>query len=149
MTMEKFRRQWLALVILGGLASVALVGCGGVKRVPVVGTVTRDGKPLDGVRVIFSPDAAKGNTSQISCDSWVKEGRYELQTTAASRAGTGAGAPLGWYKVTVIAPQTGGRKMPSAPVEINDKYKNIEKTPLAIEVKDNPEPGAYDIKLEK
>jgi hypothetical protein len=108
-----------------------------------------DGQPVDDIRLVFSPDAAKGNTASISCDSLVKEGRYELRTNAVTRSNSGAGVPLGWYKVTVFIPQTGGRKQPGQKFEIPDKYMSVGKTPLEVEVKDNPEPGAYDLKLTK
>ena len=150
MTMKRVRRGWLAWLIVGALASIALGGCGGVKRVPVAGTVTLDGKPLSDVVLVFSPDASKGNNAQISCTGPVKDGRYELQTVGITRSASGSGVPPGWYKVIVRIPHMAGRKQSKkAQVEINDKYKNVDKTPLEIEVKDNPEPGAYDLKLEK
>jgi hypothetical protein len=106
-----------------------------------------DGKPVNGVVVVFSPDTAKGNTAPISASGQVKDGHYELQTNAVTRADSGPGVPAGWYKVTFTIPDL--RKRKRAQVEINDRYKIVEKTPLAVEVKDNPEPGAYDIKLTK
>jgi hypothetical protein len=115
----------------------------------VAGSVTLDGQPVNGVRVVFSPDAAKGNTATINCDGWAKEGHYDLQTNAVTRGNSGSGVPLGWYKVTVFAPASGGRKQPGAKLDIPNKYFNVEKTPLEVEVKDNPEPGAYDLKLTK
>jgi hypothetical protein len=157
------------------LGSIALAGCGGTKRVPVAGTVTLDGKPLDGAIITFGPDAAKGNTAQISCSSPVKEGRYELQTTSTTRADSGSGAPAGWYKVTLRPDPKSTLLQPQAPVEkkriksrrgkilaaqeqrssteplptnpIPDQYLSAEKTPLEVEVKDNPETGAYDFAL--
>jgi hypothetical protein len=41
------------------------------------------------------------------------------------------------------------KKHPQADVQVNDKYKDAATTPLSVEVKDNPDPGAYDFKLSK
>jgi hypothetical protein len=178
MTTKRNRRGWLPWVILCALGSIALAGCGGVKRVPVAGTVTLDGKPLDNAIITFAPDADKGNTASISCSGPVTEGRYELQTTGTTRADSGSGVPPGWYKV-IVRPQPKSALMQlQAPVEnkggtsrrgqlisaqkersrmprprpmnpIPSQYVNVEKTPLEVEVKKNPEPEAYDFKLTK
>jgi hypothetical protein len=168
MATKKVRGGWLARVVLSALALMTLWGCG-VKRVPVAGTVTLDGKPLSDAVLTFSPDASRGNNAPISCTGPVKDGRYELQTAGTTRSASGSGVPPGWYKVTVRVTHLGNRKQPrigqaarrraggtpdtrkqpKAETEVPEKYTNVEKTPLAIEVKDKPEPGAYDIKLEK
>lgn len=148
MARKTTRRGWLLGASLCAAGLISLAGCG-VKRLPVSGTVTLDGKPLDGVVLTFSPDTAKGNTAQISCKSPVKEGRYDLQTIGITRSGSGSGVPPGWYKVTIMFPRVGTRRVQRKNVDINEKYLSVEKTPLEIEVKDNPEPGVYDLKLEK
>ena len=147
MATKRFRCGWLPLAILCAVGLTSLVGCGGIRRVPVSGTVTLDGQPLNGGILSFSPDTAKGNTNQITGNSPVKEGHYELQTTAVNRGDTGPGVPPGWYKVFLKTPNLATKKMPQSPVEVNDKYKSVETTPLSVEVKDNPEPGAYDFKM--
>ena len=43
----------------------------------------------------------------------------------------------------------GGQRPPMAPINVNEKFKDPDKTPLSVEVKDNPAPGAYDFKLTK
>ena len=113
----------------------------------VSGTVMLDGQPLNGGILSFSPDAAKGNTYQITGNSPVKDGHYEIQTTSVSRGDTGPGLPPGWYKVILKTPNLSTKKNPQSPVEVNEKYKSVEKTPLSVEVKDNPDPGAYDFKM--
>ena len=149
MTTQIVRRGWLSLAILGALALTSVVGCGGVRHVPVSGTVTLDGQPLNGGILVFTPDTDKGNTAKISCTSPVKEGHYDLETIGITRADSGPGVPLGWYKVTLRVLDMSTKKHQQAPINVNDKYKRIEKTPLAVEVKDNPEPGAYDFKMTK
>jgi hypothetical protein len=147
MITKRVQRGWLVWTILCALGLSSLVGCGGEKRVPVAGTVTLDGKPLNGVLVVFSPDTTKGNTAPISATGPVTDGHYELQTNAITRSGSGPGVPPGWYKVTVTIPEV--RKRRRSLIEFNDRYKIVEKTPLEVEVKDNPEAGAYDFKLTK
>jgi hypothetical protein len=176
MLLTKVGRGWLRWAILCSFGSIALAGCGGTKRVPVAGTVTLDGNPLEDVVITFAPDAAKGNTAQISCMSPVKEGRYELQTSGTTHAESGSGAPPGWYKV-ILRPQS-KRPFEQQPPPVENKatkskrreikasleqrsrmprpapknpipaqYSTVEKTPLEVEVKTNPESGAYDFAL--
>ena len=149
MTAKTVRRGWLSLAVLGAFALTSVAGCGGVRRVPVSGTVTLDDKPLNGGHLVFSPDTAKGNTHRISCTSPIKDGRYSLETNGVTRSESGSGVPLGWYKVTFRNLTEGTKKKPQAPLNVNDKFKNVETTPLSVEVKDKPEPGAYDFKFTK
>jgi hypothetical protein len=115
----------------------------------VSGTVTLDGQPLDGGILTFCPDVDKGNTAQISCTGPVRDGRYELKTAGITERDSGEGAPPGWYKVILKTPNLRSKKNPQAPVNVNEKYKDLKKTPLSVEVKDPPEPGAYDFKMTK
>ena len=148
MATKKVRRRWLPLTILCIFGLTLLAGCG-VIRVPVSGTITLDGQPLNGGIVVFTPDTAKGNTAKISCTSPVKQGHYDLETNGITRSDSGPGVPPGWYKVTLRILDLGTKKHPQAPINVNEKFKNVETTPLSVEVKDNPEPGAYDFKLTK
>lgn len=63
-------RTWLLLSVL------AVVGCGsdGPELADVTGTVTLDGKPLQGARVTFAPES-KGSPSYGMTDA---EGNYSL-----------------------------------------------------------------------
>ena len=149
MTTKMVRRGRLSLALLGALALTAVVGCGGVRRVPVSGTVTLDGQSFNGGYLVFTPDTAKGNTARISCTSRIKDGRYDLETNGVTRGDSGSGVPLGWYKVTFRMLEESTKKHPIAPINVNDKFMSVEKTPLSVEVKDKPEPGAYDFKLTK
>ncbi len=141
------RRGWLSLAIPGALALICLVGCGGVRKIPVAGSVTLDGQPINGGHLVFTPDAAKGNTHRISCTSRIKEGRYDLETNGITPSDSGDGVPLGWYKVSFRMLEESTKKHPIAPVNVHDRFRNPDKTPLSVEVKDNPEPGSYDIKM--
>jgi hypothetical protein len=108
-----------------------------------------DGKPLNGGYLEFTPDAARGNTAAIVCISPIKEGRYNLETNGITRADSGAGVPPGWYKVTFRILEWSTKKRPLAPINVPGKYMSVDTTPLAVEVKDDPEPGAYDFKMTK
>jgi hypothetical protein len=104
--------------------------------------VTLDDKPLPAGVLLFHPDASKGNTARAACTGPVKDGRFNLVTSAVDRRDTGSGAPVGWYKVTVI------QDLPGIPIlNVHQKFLFPEKTPISIEIVDNPQPGAYDIKL--
>jgi hypothetical protein len=135
------RPVWLVLCICG---LFTLPGCGSrFNPVPVSGMVTVDGQPLTHFRLSFVPDAAKGNTTPVSVMAPIDaQGRYDLRTTAARRADGGRGAPLGWYKVVVVIGAPGDPECVVDPI-----FLNVDKTPLSIEVVENPEPGYYDLKL--
>lgn len=141
------RRGWLSLAILGALALTFLAGCGGVRRIPVSGTVTLDGKPFTGGFLVFSPDNAKGNVHRINCRGRIKDGQYELETNGVTPSESGDGVPLGWYKVTFFILEESTKKHPLAPIDVHGRFRDQDKTPLSVEVKDNPAPGSYDIKF--
>jgi hypothetical protein len=137
------------LAILGAFTLTSVVGCGGVRRIPVAGTVTLDGQPFTGGHLVFSPDSAKGNTLRINCRGRIVDGHYDLETNGVTRSESGSGVPLGWYKVTFVMLEESTKKHPVVPINVNNKFRSVDTTPLSVEVKDNPEPGAYDFKLTK
>jgi hypothetical protein len=149
MATQMVRRGWLSLAILGAMALTSAVGCGGVRRIPVSGRVTLDGQPFTGGHLAFTPDVSKGNTNRISATSRIKDGHYDLETNGVTRSESGSGVPLGWYKVTFRILEESTKKHPLAPININSKFMDPDRTPLSVEVKDNPEPGSYDFKFTK
>ncbi len=148
MATKNVQRGWRPLAILGVLALTSLTGCG-FKGLPVSGTVTVDGQPLSQGIITFNPDASKGNTLRMNASCPLSGGRYTLQTSGITRSESGVGVPPGWYKVTWTPPDTGTKKHQEVIAKVNEKYTKVETTPLAVEVKENPEPGAYDFKLTK
>jgi hypothetical protein len=134
--------------------ALAAAGCGGSragagKVVTVSGTVTVGRQPLSAGLVQFIPDPARGNTSRSRPFGLIgADGTYRLITDA------NPGAPPGWYKVTVSAAAPPGaevprpgKQAPPQPARFRAKYANPTTTDLAVEVKDDPAPGAYDLKL--
>lgn len=93
-------RRWLAA---GGCAwLVAVVGCGGANLARVTGTVTYQGKPVDGAVVSFRCEQA----GKMATGTTDLQGRFTLTTHP-----DGAGAVVGTHTVTVAkfaAPAGGG-----------------------------------------
>jgi hypothetical protein len=93
------------------LAAAALIGCGGseedsYKLVRVSGTITKNGKPLSGAKVMFVPDAGN-KISTPGVDETGPEGNYLLNFKGRT------GVVAGKYKVTVEAPfEISGSKVP-------------------------------------
>jgi hypothetical protein len=103
--------------------------------------VTLDGDPLKGGVLHFYPDPAKGNNHRVDCLSPVRAGKYALLTTAVKDSESGDGAPLGWYKVYLYT------DIPGVNIKIHERFTDPNKTPVWVEVVDNPAAGAYDIKF--
>ena len=126
---------------LGACGLLAVAGCGGPKYVTVVGTATYDGKPLTGLLVSFNPDPAKGHTARVSCVGRIgPDGKFSLISDDGFK--TTKGALLGWYKVTISAPD-------EEFIPVNKKYTSFKTTDMLVEVVADPQPGAYDLKFTK
>jgi hypothetical protein len=119
-----------------------LAGCGGETTIQVKGKVLVDGQPLTVGTVIFTPDAAKGNTSLHEPRGQLDaNGVYTLQQTKDSSA-----VAPGWYKISISAQRLKDPKDPYSYVSvIPTKFANPQTSGLALEVVANPAPGAYDI----
>jgi len=131
------------LVPIFVVMAVTLSGCGRSEPlVSVEGKVTIKGKPLEKGTIAFQPDAAKGNTSKLEPMATLnRDGSFRLQ------CGERGGAPLGWYKVMVVARDAGDSTRP--PVWIaNAKYANAKETPLTVEVVASPPKGGYQFHLD-
>ncbi len=143
-------------VVCGVVLLSLAAGCGGGagvgKTYPVRGTITVNNEPLTAKTtvILFKPDAAKGNTSPFEPAGTVnKAGQYTLSTNGRK------GAPPGWYKVAVTATappdldsKAGTRNHHPMPRSlVAAKYGQPKTSDLAVEVVENPAPGAYDLKL--
>ncbi|HJZ57542.1 MAG TPA: hypothetical protein VKE74_21410 [Gemmataceae bacterium] len=137
-----------SLVVAGLGLAVGSAGCGDPsdvgRTVPVVGKVTVNGKPVKAGTVSFRPDKSKGNNSahepygEIDAD-----GNYKLFT------GKKEGAPVGSYRVAVFAgePVEVGNLSGQAKWYANPKFASVDSSGLTIEVVEQPDAGAYDLKL--
>lgn len=78
------------------MAALLSVGCGGsgsLGTVPVTGSVTLDGEPVEGASVVFSPVTAEGRAAAAKTGP---DGKFKLTTQA-----TDDGAVPGSYKVAI------------------------------------------------
>lgn len=119
---------------------------------PVEGTVTKGGKPLAGVVVVFWPDAGAATTGPCSSGPTDDAGRYRLHTEQGD-----AGAVVGRHRVCIVDSRLvlsrlgrtfdRGRlpkdvSTPAPPVP--PRYADPKETPLRAEVR----PGEQVLDLE-
>lgn len=140
-TVHSFGMTCLAVILTGALA-----GCGGSSDlpdlVPVSGTVTLDGKPLEGASVFFElQDDVEGKKSSFGqTDS---SGKYELTF------GGGTGARPGKHLVKISKQESaGGDAEGSGASEVKqlvpEKYNN--KSELTVEVSADSAEHNFDLK---
>lgn len=110
---------------------------------PVSGRVFLDGQLVaDGV-VVFHPDASKGNTTSLRPRGRSdRSGNYRLATEGR------AGAPPGWYRVTVVI-QGDPRKVKGRPPKADPRFGKPETSGLSVLVTPRPDPDAYDLRVAK
>ena len=125
---------------------VGMVGCSSApeETYPVEGTVTLDGKPLEGGSVLFlqttSSESDKNYTARGKIDS---EGHYELSTF-----GKNDGAVAGKFRVAVMSgyEPTGEAGGPPPPKkDVPGIYRNPDTSGLQFEVE--PKTNKIDIPL--
>ncbi|MEW4563537.1 carboxypeptidase-like regulatory domain-containing protein [Bremerella sp. JC770] len=144
---------WLSLSVC--VVSVCL-GCSGNGMLPVEGTVTLDGTPLEGAAISFVP-AEGGRPCSGQTD---EQGHFTLASYTAND-----GVPPGEYKVTVVKLDA-RRQAQAAPVEEGTepgeqvmgsieqatrfltpkRYASPATTDLRVEVKENMERVQIDLK---
>lgn len=146
---------WLLVV------PIAFVGCGGgdmPTTVPVTGTVTLDGTPVDGATVNLMSDT----DNRLASGKTDASGKFTLQTIIGSQ--TAPGAVVGGHGVAVLKSESGGQKTedPKAMMEqmttnpaitsdfkpkyiIPAKYNNPTMSGIRVEVTQD---GPNDITLE-
>jgi len=133
--------------VVSAIVAAVICGCGssGAGRlVPVAGKVTVDGKPLSTGSLVFKPDAAKGNASKFEPSGTIgSDGTYSLFTKEKP------GAPIGWYKVGIVAQQASANDPYVMKSLVPERYNDADSSGLEIEVVASPVSGAYDLKLAK
>ena len=130
----------LAVVLIGNS------GCSsGASLQSVSGKVTVDNSPLTSGSVRFVPDSSRGNKAGVEPVGQIgSDGKYTLYTNGK------AGAPAGWYKVTVDATEQPDSTKPfSGKSLVNKKYTRAETTDISVEVVSSAKDGDYDLKLSR
>lgn len=116
------------------------VGCSGDKLVPVSGSISLNGTPLQDVYVVFEP--VEGNASQISTGKTDDAGSYVLTNTNGK-----VGCRVGEHKVllTTVPPDAmDDERTPLPKDKIPSRYQS---DPLKIEVPDQGiENADFDLK---
>lgn len=98
------------IMFIGSFCAMNLAGCGddGPKLVPVSGTVTMNGKPLEGATIAFSPEPSN-KEGQGADDITGPTGNYKAMTRGRS------GVVPGKYKVVVTkTPSSASSAAPDA-----------------------------------
>lgn len=125
-------------ILAASISLVAAVGCGDrFEFAEVEGMVTLKGKPLEKVRVEFSP-LTDGPQSAAMTD---EQGRFSLSTVDGSRKG----AVVGMHRVvlrdlSIVSVPFRGRENADVDMtagkkpRISTAYSNVTTTPLEVEV---------------
>jgi len=132
---------------LGCFAILAcLVGCGQGGRQPVTGSVSYQGKPLDGAMVSFLATDGSGVITGQVAGALVRDGRFTIPPEQ--------GLEPGVYRVSISAPEPGGvltpeEKMAGASPRAKEGLpeKCNAATTLTAEVKAGG-PNHFDFKLD-
>jgi hypothetical protein len=122
------------LILLACLAAT-IPGCGsGPALGEVEGLVTANGKPLQGIQVMFSPIAGKAQDGRMSTAVTDQNGRYVLAFD--DRKQPRSGAIVGKHKVVLIdAAWEDARGLPNRGLKrVPDQYTTFETTPLEFDV---------------
>ncbi len=88
------------------LLCFAMSGCGSNTRVPVEGSVTLEGQPVDGGTITFAPEEyIENGTTRTVVTADIKGGKYSLDASH--------GAEPGKYRVEIYWKKKTGRHVPS------------------------------------
>lgn len=118
-----------------------LAGCGGNDRnwketIPVSGSVMVDGKPAEGVMVVFHPEGGMDTAQPTETKSMTdKEGKFVATTYEV-----GDGAPPGAYKVTLTWPKLNTISMSFDGDKFKGKYAKPDRSKFEVEVTSGGEP---------
>jgi hypothetical protein len=111
-------------------------GCGSDadRLTSVRGKVSYKGVPLPGGTIVFTPDAARGNSGPLARAEIRPDGTYLLRT------GDRPGAVPGWHRVTVAAVEAPGtapalQRYTVPRTLLPERYRDPEMSGLACEVK--------------
>ncbi len=120
---------------------LVVLGCGKpgtAPTVPVTGTVTLNGQPVEGVSVGFTPQSGRP-----ASDTTDARGKFTLSTFES-----GDGAVPGTHKVVITEPADEAEPMPGTPEaenwvppesQVPEEYQDASTTPLTAEVEEGGE----------
>lgn len=138
-SLPEHRLTWI--VLLFSTTSLTMTGCGDsqFEFAPVSGQVLLDGKPVNGARVVFMPQASgdKLVVGPYSNGETDDEGRFQLESVEPR---PNAGAVVGPHRVVVstrkthLDPEDRDIEIVDSPETIPWPYTNYKKTPLTFEV---------------
>jgi hypothetical protein len=164
-------RYRLGLAVLLPAALGAAVAAGGCRRpefafYPVEGTVTRGGRPLPNIQVVFLADPDSGTVGPRATGATDAAGRYRLRTDQGDD-----GAVAGTHRVVLVdleaarmgfgrfggsqrkevegAPPKGGKRLADkskTASRVPAEYGSINQTKLRARV--GPEDGVFDVKID-
>ena len=88
-----------SIIVLFGIAVLSFAGCGGTSIAPVSGKVTVDGKPVEGIRLVFSPILTEGKKDPGPWSSGLTNsaGEFTLETRYKD-----SGAVVGEHTVSFV-----------------------------------------------
>jgi len=139
-------RSWRIglLASCGMIVTVWGIGCDRGPKLPpmekVSGTVTFDGTPVTGGVIAFIPDVTKGPDGSMGVGSLDQNGHYTIRTLRVE------GALVGWHKVRLEDPFSGGPPRVAGPVPIPGRYASADTSGLTAEVKAGQD-NVIDFKL--
>lgn len=129
--------------VTGLLLLLAVAGCGGSANIPIQGTVTLDGQPVEGpATIIFYPEAG---TESPSASGDIVGGKYEIPADKGPSAGA--------FRVEITWPKPTGKKIasvdPGMPAEeiaeaIPAKYNKDSE--LKVEIDSGKTEHNFDLK---
>ena len=142
MKLSRYLRQTLAAAVLV-FAAVAPLGCGrggpGGARYAVEGTVTLNGNPVDGGKILFLPS----DQGSVKAHGDIVAGKFALDTTNGPNAGK--------YRIEIVWYKKTGKKVTNDASVIDETQQvvpanyNVTSTTY-IEIKPEKNTHAFDMK---
>jgi hypothetical protein len=142
------QQRYVFVALAKALVSLSLAmigGCDGSSgRVPVTGTVTLDGQPVEGGGIVFLPPG-DGGTSRPKAVARIDEGKYTIPAAL--------GPVPGPYRVEIRWQKKTGKKIPTGdPPEMIDETRQVipdkynAKSILTADVRSGVNTFPFDLK---
>jgi hypothetical protein len=114
---------------------------------PVEGTVTKDGRPLADVQVVFIGDPDAGTQGPRASGITDQDGHYHLhgELLWRERGSAQDGAVVGKHRVCITDLQVKA-DTPEEKRRVPPRYGSFSETPLRVEVQSGPQVIGLDVK---